>query len=124
MKNFGINLLMAFFLFLSASSFAQGPGKTTKENRTAGDELIIAKKHFYAGAITIAAGGIFAGLGAASGDTDSMIMMGTLGGVIAFVGGIISIESFSHIGKAGKKLNEGGLGLNAGKDGLGICFKF
>jgi hypothetical protein len=84
----------------------------------AGDELIKSSKVYYTGfAITIVGVGITA-LGASKSSADSNAMV-YVGGGIAFVGVIISVIAFSHIGKAGRMLN-----AISTKDGIGISLNF
>lgn len=79
-----------------------------KPKKSAGDELITSTRHFYIGAILEVAGGGLAALGT----SDSIYRMGlstpliALGGTISLIGGVFILESRSHIGKAGKILNQ------------------
>ncbi|MBN1187596.1 MAG: hypothetical protein JXB49_35300 [Bacteroidales bacterium] len=71
------------------------------DDPTAGDELIKYTKHFYYGYGMVMAGYLVAVIGAASYSEEIML----IGGVGALAGGILLLESHSHIGKAGKILN-------------------
>lgn len=92
-----------FLLLIVQLSFAQQSANLVKPITTAGDELIKAKKHFYTGSLMCLSGAAFAGMGVATELNGGIIYMGA---VVSFVGTILVFESFSHIGKAGIKLNE------------------
>lgn len=113
---------LLFLLLIAQVSFAQQAAKPVKLITTAGDELIKAKKHFYTGSLICLGGAALAGLGAASDVGPGPIYMG---GVISFIGTIVVFESFSHIGKAGIKLNENkSLTLNTTKYGATLALRF
>ena len=66
-----------------------------------GDELIKFTQHFYLGCASIVGGFFISLVGMAS---DVGVLM-ALGGITMVGGGVLFIESFYHIGKAGKLMN-------------------
>lgn len=108
--------ILFILLLLPLFSAAQKPVLT------AGDELIKAKNHFYLGFGMQTAGLLIISGNAYADDTDNRKMARIVGGSISFIGFILTIESFSHIGKAGKKLNQQKIGLLINDAGIGIRF--
>ena len=93
------------------------------KNRSAGDELIIAKNHWYLGLGVTVAGGVVGIIGASYPTSESAQTISIVGGVISLLGTIIIIESWSHVGKAGEKLNSYGLSLGVSGNGVSLCYK-
>lgn len=87
-----------------------------KMNRTAGDELIIFTNRMYTGMIISLTGSIvvYNSIHFIEKNPDIYTGMLIVGGITCFVGIIISIESISHIKKAGIKLNinQNGIGIS------------
>jgi len=82
-----------------------------------GDELRIASRHWYTGLIITGVGTGFTVLAINSNDNTFLAP----GAVLYLVGFIFMAESWSHIGKAGKKMNKKiGLTLN---NGVGIRYR-
>ena len=92
-------------------------------NTSAGDELITAKNHWYLGLGVTVAGGVVGIIGASDPTSESAQTISIVGGVISLIGTIIIIESWSHIGKAGEKLNSYGLSLGFRGNGISLCYK-
>lgn len=114
-----------FLLFISQLSFAQQKTNQTKPILTAGDELIKAQSHFYTGAIIGALG--FGLLSMPTLTTDETIGKPAIicGSLLSLIGTIITFESFSHIGKAGVKLNESkSITFNTTKYGATVALHF
>lgn len=105
---------------------------------TAGEELQIASSHFYIGT-GLTLGGIALGIlgvtitpeikedGSKSYDANYLCL--GVGSALSIVGIIFTIESFSHISKAGIKLdvqnkNQTGLYLNSGTSNVSLTYKF
>jgi hypothetical protein len=92
---------------------------------TPGDELIKASKTYYMGMIISSIGILTSSVGSyaygltKNPDKDIQKAIVYAGSAIALVGVIINITAFSHISKAGRKLN-----AISGKDGLGISMNF
>jgi hypothetical protein len=138
-RNFGILTTKLLFmkklltiLILMAAMVANAQQTDNTDKTTPGDELIIASKTYYAGIIVMSAGvtGILVGqFGYNVDDNDTPEIIAwkedtkrtftIVGSGVAAVGVIIQITAFSHIGKAGRKLN-----AISGKDGIGISMKF
>ncbi len=97
-----------------------------KPAKTAGDELIIAKKHFYTGCGFVAIGGLISFLGASASEPAAGFNPAlATGGIFALIGSIITLESFSHIGKAGEIMNrKNETSFIIDKDGIGFRFRF
>ena len=93
-----------------------------KQDISAGDELIKAKNHFYTGTIMQGLGALLIITPSLSGTTDNSTAPVILGGILAFTGFIIQIESFSHIGKAGKIMNQKKIGIAINNYGIGIKY--
>ena len=93
---------------------------------TAGDELIKAKQHFYRGAVLGLVGVGISYLGISSSpETGKISPMIYFGSIVSLAGIIMSIESFSHIGKAGQLMNEKkGLTFAPTVNGLSLCYRF
>ena len=95
------------------------------EEATAGDELIKAANVYYTGMIITAAGILISSAGSyaygtsETADPKTQKAIVYIGSGIAVVGMIINITAFSHISKAGRKLN-----VTSGRDGLGVSMKF
>ena len=118
---------------MATLTFAQGNSTADDENKnSAGDELILASKTYYAGIITS-----FVGVSAAiigqqaykddSNDTEEQLQwkadtrrtFAIVGYGLAGIGVVVQITAFSHIGKAGRKLN-----ATVGSAGIGLAYKF
>lgn len=86
--------------------------------KTAGDELVICMHHIYTGLILSASGGIVSSLSFLPKDDKLQKEIFIGGAVISLAGMILGIEAYSHLGKAGRKLN-----ATIGKSGLGLTLK-
>ncbi len=93
--------------------------------QTAGDELLKAKKHLYTGTAIAAAGIGFQFMAVQQDPTlkDSKPMV-YLGYIAEAIGAVVILESFSHIGKAGKALNKAGIALYIQPDKLTLTYRF
>lgn len=98
---------------------------TIARAQSAGDELLKAKKHLYTGTVIAAAGIGFQFMATMQDPTykDSKPMV-YLGYVCEVVGAVVILESFSHIGKAGRALNKAGVALYVQPSKLTLCYKF
>lgn len=115
---------LTLLLMLSTSIlFAQ---QKPIQKLTAGDELIKAKKHFYTGSIIAITGIGLSALLAPNSSDDAGIKGGLfLTGIISAVGTIMVFESFSHIGKAGRLLNENkSIVLGFNPTGASLVYRF
>ena len=72
---------------------------------TAGDELITASKKFYTGTIISVIGIGIAAIPTKTTDANAINTKTYFGAGIALIGAIVSFSAFSHVSKAGKKLN-------------------
>jgi hypothetical protein len=107
---------------------AQAPTTTTTiEEQAAGYQLRLASKHFYTGLIIEGVGTVMYAIGAPSlqnpNGNSGLIILGSVG---VLTGTVFMIESFSHIGKAGRILmGNAKFGLGPTKSGgLGISYNF
>ncbi len=115
-------LSVMLLLCLTYSSSAQ-----TQKDRTAGDELILAQKNFHMGVAFVAVGTGALLLSLSSTDNGSSSNILQYGSYICNLAGIIFIvESYIHIGKAGKLLNSQGAGttLSVTRNGIGLAYRF
>lgn len=72
------------------------------QDPTPGDELIKFSNRFYIGT-GLVAGGILASYAGQSSDNDNAILFG---GIVGTIGILFQLESYRHIGNAGKILND------------------
>ena len=126
-----ILIITSLLLFYSKSQgqLATTPGPDLQE-KAAGYELAKASRHFYTGAIIIGIGSVFDVIGAVqalnsapnSGAGDGFIILGYLGVLTGFV---FIIESYSHIGRAGKILMQrNGMSFGPTPNGMGLSVRF
>lgn len=131
--NFNASQVMSYSDGVSIREMEQTKKNTdTKGIRTAGDELVCASNTYYAGIVTSFVGISTALIGqqayrSVDGDSqdvinkkqDTQLTFAIVGYGIAGIGMIIQITAFSHVGKAGHKLN-----AIINTNGLGISMKF
>ncbi len=99
---------------------------------TAGDQLIKAKNHLYLGSAMAASGVLLNILGAnqntisANGSNDNAGQpVIILGAAMGFIGSVLIFESFSHLGKAGKLMNENKpVAFGITKNGPSLIWRF
>jgi len=131
MRNKLLILITASIIFFYSKSIAQlatPPGPDLQE-KAAGYELVKATKEFYTGTIIGWGGGLLfiVGAGVATSNTNvnagsGLILMGGLG---IIVGTVFSIESYSHIGRAGKILMQrNDMSFGPTQNGVGLSVRF
>lgn len=101
--------------FLPALCFAQ-------VNPTAGDELMKARNHYQLGAAMTIGGALVSAIPAFVDSMEFETEMRAAGGVFAFIGIILTIESFGHVGKAGRLLNDDRVGLYLAPTAVRVTF--
>ena len=88
---------------------------------SAGDELIIAKNHWYLGLGIEVIGGAIIGFSLSSPkDTRNVLMI--IGGAASLTGLVLMIESWSHIGKSGQLMNRDKLSITL-NNGIGLRYR-
>lgn len=85
-----------------------------------GDELRLASRHWYTAMVVSTIGTGFTVLSLTSSDRDVVFLVA--GGVLQLTGFIFMVESWSHIGKAGKLMNEKKIGLTF-NNGIGFRYR-
>ena len=123
-ENMHLKILTFLFVIISLSTIckAQAPiiGPDYQE-KAAGLELLKASRHFYSVAIFVSGGTIISFAGAIGGGR----VLGTIGGLCIITGFVYMIESYSHVGKAGKILmDQHKLNLGATNSGFGMSYRF
>jgi hypothetical protein len=123
--NFKKLLVALSFICIIATAKAQTmPGTNTVEEQAAGYQLRLASRHFYTGVIITGASSVLIIAGAISSkQPNAVAAIGELG---YLVGLGFMIESYSHIGKAGKILmgnTKFGMGPTQ-SGGLGLRYNF
>lgn len=123
MKNI---ILASLFIIATVSAYAQKanvPGPDLQE-KAAGYELVKATKHFYTGAIVFGAGTVLDLIGLVqasqpgSNRGGGFVLLGDIGVITGFV---FIMESYAHIGRAGKILMQrNDLTLRPTPYGIGI----
>lgn len=99
---------------------AQRRDTIPKHDRSPGDELQLASKRWYLG-MTMAFGGS-AVIVLSQGGSDINTTLQVMGGAIGFIGFIVMLNSWSHVTKAGQKMNDHKIGLTF-KDGIGVRYR-
>lgn len=113
--------LLVLLVLLPLFCNAQIKDTIPKNNRTPGDELRVASKRWYLGSLLVVGSGI-AIVGSQRGSDTSAKVYGAFGGVIGIIGVILTINSFSHINKAGILMNERKIGLTFNY-GIGLRYR-
>lgn len=111
-------LFLIIVILMATQSFSQQV-KSDSLVTSAGDELIIASKKFYTGTIITVIGVGIAALPTKSNDINAVNTKKYLGLTIGVVGAIVSFTAFSHVAKAGKKLN-----AYMSQDGVTVGLRF
>lgn len=99
------------------------PYKYKRQILSAGDELIRAKDHWYSG-LLLEVGGSGLMMLSVKFDTPEREVFMVVGGALSLTGFILMIESWSHIGKAGTKLNNPAFSLGVNNNGATITYRF
>lgn len=125
------DLINGFQLFLNNKALSNTILKTSSLNNP-GDELILSANHMYLGLGLVISGSLVASLGSSisinSGDSGGIILI-IAGAITSVVGIVFSIESFSHIKKAGIMFNlqqskMTSLNIKQTKNGIGLVYNF
>ena len=124
-----ITILLFAFCITSHAQLASPPGPDLQE-KAAGFELVKASRHFYTGAIIIGGGTVFEVIGALqalgaapnSGAGGGFLLLGDLAVITGFV---FVLESYGHIGRAGKILMQrNDLTFGPTRSGMGLSIRF
>jgi hypothetical protein len=128
MKKIGLLVFFATFqLFVSNCKAQLKDDPSTAKERYAGYQLMVASRHYYTGVILMGAGTTLYVIGATAKPTataSSSVLV--LIGALAFITGtVFTIESYSHIGKAGRMLSgPAKLSLGTTNSGVGLTYCF
>ena len=104
-------------------------GLSNYQNKAAGEELMKASKHYYLGLGMLVGGAFVSAVGGSIGNStnngEGGIGFYLIGGAVTLVGEVLILESYSHIGKAGKILNgESRVSAGVTSTGIGLSYKF
>jgi len=106
---------------------ATPPGPDLQE-KAAGFELVKATKHYYTGIVLTYTGGLVSIIGTAevsAGNLNGGSNLILFGAGVFIIGTIFTIESYSHIGKAGKILMQrNDMTFGPTPNGMGLSIRF
>jgi len=112
---------------VSQAQLATPPGPDLQE-KAAGFELVKATKHFYTGTVLECGGGVVLLIGSAEvtgGNANGGSTLILLGGLAMITGTIFTIESYAHIGRAGKILMQrNDMTFGPTPNGMGLVARF
>jgi len=118
---------LLFFTVLALAAKAQSPvvsEGTSIEEKAAGYQFQLATKHYYTGLIIEGASFVMLAVGVHDPNNPNVGLV-TLGSLGFIVGTIFMIESYSHIGKAGKILmGKTKYSFGPSSSGLGLACTF
>ena len=112
--------ILILLVCLPLLSEAQKRDTIPKYNRSPGDELRLASKRGGLGVLMVFGGS--AAIVLSQGTSEVNTALGVLGGVIGVFGFVFMINGWSHINKAGQKMNERKIGMTF-KDGIGVRYR-
>ena len=113
--------LIVLLVLLPMLGSAQTKDTIPKHNRTSGDELRLAGKRGGLGVVMIFGGSAVIALSQGSSDVNTTLVV--LGGAIGIIGFVMIMKGWSHVSKAGKKLNSNSLSLGVGGNGISLCYR-
>ncbi len=128
-KRILLTISLLFAVCITTKAQLSTPPIPDLQEKAAGYELVKAYKHFYTGTIIGWGGGVIflIGIGEITNGSTSNGAAGLalIGGLAAIVGTALTIESYAHIGRAGKILMQrNDMTFGPTNNGIGLSIRF